>query len=359
MYKSLLYFILSLVMTSLYSQSKTKRLQFKDYKFDFGYINEDCGFVSHKFVFVNAGRDSTRIIAVENECGCIVIDFSKFMIQPKDTGYVVVAFDPSNPINKEFDKKVLVRAASDTVTLSVKGHVIPAYKSKELGVFTKHIGSTWMTSNYVQMNYMYTDQVKIKEFDVFNASDSILIISVDSLPNHVSVQPTVDTILPGQVRTLSFEYNALEKSSIGYVLDTFFLNTNEDTLSLKTLYVSANIAETFTEEKDSMNLPIAFVDRKEINFGTMKKNTERTDTVNLSNKGADTLFVRRLYSACSCMKFDEVNLKDYVLPGESLNLSITFAAEQNRGNQKKEFYLYTSDPRQSIIKFRIKAYVTK
>ncbi len=359
MYRSFLYLILTLVTSSIFSQSKNNRLQFNEYKFDFGYIKEERGLVSHKFKFTNESKDSVRLIAVENECGCIVTDFSKAMIQPKDTGYVVVTFDPSIPINKEFDKEVIVRGSNDTIILLVKGHVIPVHNSKDVGVFSKHIGYSWMKSNYVQMNFMYSDQVKEMEFDIFNASDSILIVTVDSLPLHISAQPKVDTIPSNQVGTLSFVYNAAKKSSVGYLVDTFLLHTNEDTLSLKTLYVSANIAERFAEELDSVNIPVAFVDRQEINFGSIKKNTERTDSVSLLNKGTDTLFIRRLYSGCSCLNFNQAELKDYLLPGESLTFSITFAAGQKRGNQQKEFYLYTSDPRQAIIKFRIRAYVIK
>lgn len=354
--------ILMLMLTSsfvLFGQSKNKKLIFSEYDHDFGYIKESDGKIHHQFKFVNKGSDSIRIISAKDNCNCISSEFSLDKVAPKDSGIVKVSFDPSNPINKEFKKSLIIRATNDTVTLTIKGHIIPKHRSQSPAVYSKHLGATWVRSNYVQMQYIYTDEVKQREFDVYNSSDSTLVLKFENLPKHVGVFPSGDTLEPKEVGDFTFTYNAGLKNDLSYVVDTFMLITNEDTLNKKIMFISANIGQRFEEGVDTINLPKVELIQQEVDFRTMRKSASKSDTFRLKNVGKDTLFVNKMIAPCSCIKLSSIESEGYVLPGAEYRILATFYSDKRKGNMKKPFYIYTNDPRQPISEFRIRVYINK
>ena len=93
------------------------------------------------------------------------------------------------------------------------------------------------------------------------------------------------------------------------------------------------------EEKTTTALPKKFavlsIDKKEHNFGKIKKGTNASVKLVLKNSGKDTLKLKTFQSACNCIQYKILNQKDnseikYILPGKAVFLEILYQP-QNPG----------------------------
>lgn len=76
---------------------------------DFGIINDDNGFVSTEFEFVNQGNAPLVIISATADCGCTRPEFPKNPIAPGKKGKIKVNFIPKGYIGS-FTKNVKVKS---------------------------------------------------------------------------------------------------------------------------------------------------------------------------------------------------------------------------------------------------------
>ncbi len=101
-------------------------IEFTESRYDFGYIQESGGDVSHQFQFTNTGNAPLLIVRTRTNCGCTASKYSKEPIAPGESGTVEVTYAP-NGRPGEFHKeiKVFTNADKAPVKLIIKGIVVP------------------------------------------------------------------------------------------------------------------------------------------------------------------------------------------------------------------------------------------
>ena len=98
---------------------------------DLGTIPEDTVRLPRcEFSFVNEGDTVVALSRVSTSCGCLRASYGKRPVQPGQTGYVTVTFDPAGRPGK-FLRKVSVYFAGQVrpYVLQIKGTVAPARRS--------------------------------------------------------------------------------------------------------------------------------------------------------------------------------------------------------------------------------------
>ncbi len=125
--KRLFFVIVSLVVCSVaivaqdYSQAT-----FVDRKFDFGYIKEAKGPVSHTFEFTNTGNKPLIVVQVTASCGCTRPEFPTKPIKPGKKGKIKVTFNPyGRPGAFQKTIKVTTNGKEKRTNLLITGTVIP------------------------------------------------------------------------------------------------------------------------------------------------------------------------------------------------------------------------------------------
>lgn len=100
--------------------------------YNFGSIEETGGSVTHKFEFVNKGKNAIIITNVVAQCGCTTPTWTKEPIPPGQKGFVSAAYNPKNRPGK-FNKSITVtsNAEDSPVVLRIRGDVIPALNSSQ------------------------------------------------------------------------------------------------------------------------------------------------------------------------------------------------------------------------------------
>ena len=103
------------------------KIEFNEYSYDFGIVQEKNGLVSHEFEFTNVGDGNLIIIEATATCGCTRPEYPKNPIAPGKKGKIKVTY---NPIGRQgaIDRVVTVKTngSPKKVRLKLKGNVVPS-----------------------------------------------------------------------------------------------------------------------------------------------------------------------------------------------------------------------------------------
>ena len=105
-------------------------ITFAEKSWNFGYIPERGGQVSHTFTFTNTGTAPLVILEARSSCGCTKPTFTARPIEPGQKGEISVSFAPRGN-SGEFTKSVNVKTndpKNKKIVLHIKGVVIPSEK---------------------------------------------------------------------------------------------------------------------------------------------------------------------------------------------------------------------------------------
>lgn len=97
--------------------------------FNCGDIGEDEGPVSHRFTMVNSSAEPISIISANGKCRCTTASFDKRALNPGDTAYIDVRFDPVGRLGY-FNQRVAVNTTTDNSVyyLFVKGNILTSHE---------------------------------------------------------------------------------------------------------------------------------------------------------------------------------------------------------------------------------------
>ena len=86
---------LSFILFSFFNSfSQKSEIVFETPEYNFGDIQENKGKVSHKFSFINNGKESIKILTVKPSCGCTSPNWSKDEIKPGKKGFIIAEYNP-------------------------------------------------------------------------------------------------------------------------------------------------------------------------------------------------------------------------------------------------------------------------
>ncbi|WP_071144909.1 DUF1573 domain-containing protein [Bacteroides ihuae] len=123
---TVLFVLVAVLGSQLYSQTVSKVISFEERVFDFGQIKEKDGKVSHTFVFRNEGKMPIAINGVTSGCGCTTSSYSKEPLRTGSKGKVTITFNPL--YRPGFFSKEIVVLSNDGKNFNriwVKGRVVP------------------------------------------------------------------------------------------------------------------------------------------------------------------------------------------------------------------------------------------
>lgn len=135
MMRILLLFSLFLISQGLQAQHISLHLE--ELIYDFGYLKESEGKVSHTFFFTNNEKERIEITQVAASCGCMLPKASGRFLDPGERGFVTVEYDPAGRPGKFIKSlEITVKSPSKgnhTYFINVKGvvigkEVLPAYE---------------------------------------------------------------------------------------------------------------------------------------------------------------------------------------------------------------------------------------
>lgn len=339
----------------------SETLMFSEKNYDFGQIMESGGPVTHEFSFVNNGADTIQIANVKASCGCTTPAWTKEPIAPGQSGFIQAQYNPKNrPGSFNKSLTVTLNSSSELLRLFIKGYVEPRPKSIEDELPTLLGGLRMKHRAFNFGKIKVTNEPVIKEFDVLNVTDSVIIFS-DSIakPNHINVEFEPQLLRAKQRGKIRLIYNPSELNDLGFRNDNVMLYTSEhEEKSIKSISVYATLEEYFppmTPEELEMAPKLA-IENALYDFGKLENNKKLTTEFVLSNNGKKPLEIRSVKPNCSCISTE---LVDKTIPvGGNTRLKVSFNTAGRRGNQQKSVAIFSNDPHASTQRVTVKAYIS-
>lgn len=339
---------------TVYSQST---LVFEKTSHDFGTIEEQGGFAEVDFKFLNAGDAPIKINNVKASCGCTTPGWTKEEVMPGDSGFVKARYNPRNRPGK-FRKslKITTSQPSADQTLYISGMVQPKPKSPEQS-YPFEVGKLRLKQGILNLGTITNEKRVEKSFTVFNGSDSLasLIPEDVTIPSHIELRLTPESIEPGAFGKITVIYDPQKKNDFGYASDNIKLDKNTE----ESISVIAIIEEYFPEmtAEELAKAPKIMLNTPSFQFEKVKPGTLLEKSFEIVNKGKEKLQIRTIKSNCECVTYD-INKKS-IKSGKKATMKVMFDTTGMVGSQYKSIVIYSNDPEKSSQIISINGKVTE
>lgn len=311
---------------------------------DFGQINEEKGKVDVTFYFTNTGKVPVKISNVHASCGCTATDYTKEEVLPNKTGFVKATFDPAFK-KGEFTKTVNVQANTTQAfhILAIKGNVIPRPKGPT-DWFPQVFGGLRFETNHIAYGNVTNNKVDTGTTRIYNQSQKPIRILGFDAPAFLKITPSKLELKPGEIATISSEYDAKAVNDYGWQFHNVTMKTTDSVSPSITMYFSATIDEYFPKlsAADSLKAPrIQFVKTMH-NFGTITSGDVVNTEFIFQNVGKSELLIRKTKASCGCTATQPD--KTVLQPGDSARIKVTFNSSGKQGNESKSITVISNDP---------------
>ena len=290
--------ILTVLVTCAWTMPATgPEVKFLAQEHDFGAFDENDGTVKCRFAYINTGNEPLSIIASRATCGCTSSSYTKTPVEPGDTGYVEVTYNPTGRPGR-FGKKVYVDFNTERPrqTLLIKGVVIGSSNTLR-GRYPVDAGALKLRSDNVLLGEVANGKSKTSFVEVYNATPDSLTPQWTSIPRGVKINTGTPTVGPGEQITYTLFF-VPESDMYGIYTDSLFLQASPQDEPVK-IDMIAIVDEDFSRMTPGQRreAPAIDVDSNVLEFGELDRNGGPvTRSFTFRNSGKSTMLVRRIYS---------------------------------------------------------------
>jgi hypothetical protein len=333
------------------------KITFEKMEHNFGSFLESSGVQTTTFRFKNTGTTPLILNDVRASCGCTTPKWTRDPVAPNGSGEITVSYDPKNRPGT-FNKSVTVgsNAENASVILTISGEV--QQKEKTLAEkYPREIGSLRAETNHISFAQLKQNAVETKELELINDTDKPVKVELQTVPAHLTVKVTPETIPARGKGVMSVTYDAKLADTYGFASHRIYLSLDGSKDYNNSIGVSATIEEDFSQLTPAQlaNAPVAQFNVLDFDFGDMKQGDKKEYTFNLTNAGKSDLQIRNVRSSCGCTAV--APSKKVVAPGETVPIKVTFDSRGKRGRQSKSITVITNDPKTPTSTLRISSNV--
>jgi len=337
--------ILALFLSGTVMAQKKPIIKFDKIEHDYGTIKEEGGKVKCRFNFTNIGNDTLKIVSVKPGCGCTTAQWTKTPILPKKSGYIDAEYDP-NQRPGIFNKGITVMTNDPTqqvINLTIKGDVTPKPKSA-VDLYPVVLGNIRMESNQFNFGNAKNTEVRCDTLKIFNGWKAPLNLGFKDLPAYITLKAVPEVLKPGKEGLIIINYDVAKRNEYGYVYDRAIMTSNDSIQPEKTLNISMNIVEDFSNltPEQLANAPKIKFEKTSYNFNTAKQGDKVECIFMFTNEGKSDLIIRKVKASCGCTATNPE--KTTLKPGEKSRINATFNSAGKEGKQYKTITVISNDP---------------
>lgn len=318
---------------------------------DFGAFDEEMGAVTCTFTYINDGSEPVYITAARASCGCTSPRYSRDAIAPGESSDIEITYDPAGRPGK-FTKYVAVTLSDNSPMekLYIKGTVVGSPTTVEQR-FPADCGSKLkLAKGALMVGETNKGQTRTVFLEGYNRHTDSIRPKVLDLPPYITVNPTPETVAPGEQFSFVFYFDGAKCPLYGLVNDTLTIDGGE--AGRCTIPAVALVREDFSKlsPKDLEKAPRLHTDETTVDFGRL--DGAQTKTVTINNVGKSPLKIRRVYSAdagitASCQTKE-------IKPGKSAQIQVTADPAQMTGALlNARLSIITNDPDSPTTNLRL------
>lgn len=348
-------FITSLLCSFMCFASLTAQVKWLEETHNFGAFAEDDGIVTCKMQFVNISDKPVIINQVHVTCGCTNPSFDKKSIEPGDTGYVTISYNPYGRPGR-FEKKIYVdlNTTPSRYALFIKGSVIgsPSTVNEKYPVTA---GPLRLRNSIAPFGEVIKGLSKSYFLEVYNASSDTVRPVWQNVPDYMAVGAPSETIFPGENMAYTFMLASDKVGQYGLTTDTLILIPD---IALPgnsfPIPFTVLVQEDFSKLTPGQmkNSPIIQTSVSKLNFDEFPIGETISKTLEITNAGNDPLLIRRLYSSTDAITVSIDNNK--IKKGKNAMVKVTVNPSLMKEKVLNErITIVSNDPEEPLLNIRI------
>lgn len=339
------------------AQRKGADIKFDEDFYNFGNIIMENGKVTHVFNFTNNGDRPLIIQSAQPSCGCTAADYTRDSIAPGKRGFIRVSFDPKGKPG-ENSKFVTVISNSDPAVfnLIIKANVF--LKNDRLKQYKYNYGNLVIINNIIPIRNTHPMDTTVFDIPMYNNGTKPIHIKKTYKGSNIIISPYINEIKPDEELVLRCAYTPKSPIFYGPQKQEIRFFTDDDSMAVKSFYIESDVFDNpknFTK-KQLRRSPKVVLNKYLHNFGDVYDTAKLTATFTVTNKGKDTLFIRRIVKPCDCIT--ATSNKEFVLKNQQATITITYNPEFYVGVDERFIRLITNDIRHQDITLTLRAYVS-
>lgn len=337
-------------------ETKTARIVFDHYTYDFGDIREADGDVSHTFRFTNEGDLPLVINSVGVSCGCTTPRFDKAPLLPGRTAEMKITFDPTNRPGR-FEKviHILCNDPRRTVRLTITGNVLPKPRTLQ-DDYPYYLGEGLrIADRHLTLGVLPHGRTVIRSVGIANAGKKTIRIEAtgSSLPAYVTVRPKKAQLAPGERSEIELTFQTPE-TLWGRQEGSFGLSADHRPL-LDPVEWSVIFAEDFGAlSRTTLQIaPQAEYSSSFYHFSDQPQGKTLTREFQITNTGRKDLIIRHIGTSDDRLRVTAD--KTVVARDDTATLTVEWDTKGKEGRISSGITIITNDPGRPAQEIRLQA----
>lgn len=346
-------FILLSGFTALQSQNPDESkpgIYFRERDHNFGELQENIRFATHRFEFVNRTPKPIIVNRVESSCGCTAPSWSSEPVAPGEKGFIDARYETTNRLGK-FDKTLTVYTNSPHSPISylaIKGDVVRPVEPKS-DYIPPAVGRLDFDKYQINFEPLLDNQTAMKEIKVVNVSSyssMLYLVAPENIPAYAKVTYP-KSLEPNEIGRIQISIDG--KTAPGYGFGSFeiALQSNAPGSTLTSLQVSYVRSQYFPElsKKQLKRAPKMLVEPLSYDFGPQ---TGSGGFLNgsfiLKNSGKEPLEIKQINPDCPCIAVND--FPRTIAAGKEVEMKFVFDTVTKTGAKGIGIRMVTNDPRE-------------
>lgn len=337
-------------------------VSFEHTKFDFGPINENVKFATHRFNYTNVGDAPLIINNVQTSCGCTTPEWTHDTLMPGESGFVNARYETTNRIGK-FQKSVTVYTNSTEnaiIFLDISGDVYREGVDLESNTqFQYNYGKITFSKPSISFSPLLDNAVDTQTIVITNETpQTVDFYALDPkiLPSYLQVLSWPTTLEPDEHFKIKVQIDSRKINYYGFGTYEIPINSGSPAMPFGSILVTFTRKQYFPKLSASQlaKTPRLTLDKKEHNFGAIEATGDLITTeFKFTNSGKQVLKIFNLDPSCGCITVKAPKMQ--LQPGESMQVRVIFDTVTKKGYANYSIGIVCNDPTNPEFSIPIKA----
>lgn len=337
-----------------FALNPTTEVQFKQYVYDFGEINELDGDVEHTFEYTNVGKKSFVIYNISTSCGCTIPTYSKKPLSVGGSGELKIVFDPTNQVGR-IEKRIIVscNVEGGAVELKIKALVKPRPRTVEDDYPVVFSDGVRLADIVVEGYTLSNKKETTITMDLINNSTKATKITVvtDSLPSWMTAL-VAQPFLNGKQKS-KLVVTVRPKGDLWGQKRVFIPILVNDKTQFVDVIFNAIFVEDFSNlsETELKDAPKVALSNSFYHFSTLERDEKVEFKFKIKNNGINPLIIRNIDHAKNVV----IGINGSEIKGGQ-EAEITLSVDTSQPEAIAETVRFiTTDPMKPVAEFRVMA----
>ena len=322
---------------------------FENKSYDYGDLQEDIKYATHRFEFTNIGNQDLLINNVVSSCGCTVPTWTREPVPPGGKGYIETKYETINRLGK-FKKTVSVYTNSQTASvlfLDIEGNVIRPQSTVIGAAAPETIGGLFFDKGSVVFEPLYDNRIDTQYIKLQNTTlytTTFTPLNPDDYPKYITIQNFPNTLEPKEFAKIRVIIDG--KQAPGYGFGAFQVPVLSDnvvmpamglniTYSRKQYFPKYNAKQLALQPKINIKNPMH-------DFGQQTSGDYLYCNYEFTNTGKKELEIKQVSADCACFRLKFPKMK--IAPGEKITVQGIFDTVTKNGSKTIGCEIITNDP---------------